>query len=250
MKKYTFLLLCLTVLLTACKDKTEIEEVMTDFGYDYFPLEIGKYRIYQVDSIVYDIGSGGLILKNTNQVFVRERITDTLQDNLGQTTYRIERSTRSDENESWEIKDIWLALNTAEQAEQIEENLRFIKLIFPIKQGEIWDPTRFIDNTTIIPVAGESVEVFKSWSSEVISLKESGQIGSLDFEDVLTVLHADSENVIERRYVEERYARGVGLIFKSQQILDTQCIVECEGQTWEQKAEKGFILTQRLIEYN
>ena len=44
--------------------------------------------------------------------------------------------------------------------------------------------------------------------------------------------------------------KNVGLIFKEMKILDTQCIIDCEGQPWEQKAEKGFILRMEIISHN
>ena len=57
-------------------------------------------------------------------------------------------------------------------------------------------------------------------------------------------------NLIELREAIEKYARNVGLIEKQMRILDTQCIIECEGEPWEVKAEKGFILKQRILEFN
>jgi hypothetical protein len=67
---------------------------------------------------------------------------------------------------------------------------------------------------------------------------------------VVTVQNADSENLIELRLAHEKYARGVGLVYRELWILDTQCIEDCIGMTWEQKAEKGFILKQTLIDHN
>jgi hypothetical protein len=70
---------------------------------------------------------------------------------------------------------------------------------------------------------------------------------------VLTVRHADNENLIERRFVEERYARTVGLVEKTVMILDTQCggnLSNCIDLSWEQKAEKGFMLKMTVNNYN
>ncbi len=244
------LFMLVVVSVFACKDKETIAPTDTDFGYDYFPLEIGKYWIYQIDSTIYDFGENDTQLITNSTTQVRERITDTLTDNLNRTVFRIERSERSTADDLWSITDIWVAVTEDEKAEKTEENLRFIKMVFPIAENQFWEGNRFIDETTIITVAGESLEIFKSWSSNVVSLDQAEQVGSFSFDRVLTISHADNENLIERRFAEEKYAHGVGLVARSMQILDTQCIADCEGQSWEEKAEKGFILKQTLLEHN
>jgi hypothetical protein len=81
-------------------------------------------------------------------------------------------------------------------------------------------------------------------------LDQTESIGDLQFDKVAIVLLTDDgeENTIERRYALEKYARGVGLIYKEYEILDSQCSTCTEP--WSEKAEKGFILKQTLIEYN
>ncbi len=213
-------------------------------------MEIGKYRTYVVDSTLYDIGDNEIIIVTDSRTYVKHVVADTITDNLGRLAYKIERYERLSDSLDWVIKDIWLAIRTVEGAEWIEENLRFIKMAFPLTEGMEWDGNIYIDITTIIPIAGESVEVFKSWSYETISVGESESIGNLDFEEVTTIQQANSENLIELRLSEEKYAKGIGLIYRSMKILDTQCITDCLHQDWEDKAEKGYILTQQIIDYN
>ncbi len=238
------------VLFQACKGSSTFEDFEIDFGYDYFPIEIGKYRTYVVDSVLYDIGDNEEIIVTNSRTFVKHVIADTIVDNLGRLGFKIERYERLSDTLDWIIKDIWTTIRTDEGAEWIEENLRFLKMVFPLKEGVDWDGNKYIDITTIIPIAGESVEVFKSWSYEVLSVDESEQVGDETFENVATISQASSENLIELRYSQEKYAKGIGLIYREMKILDTQCIIECENQSWEQKAEKGYILTEQIIDWN
>ena len=55
---YFLILLTLGILIFhwLVKANQPLKIYNVDFGYDYFPLEIGKYQTYVVDSIVYDIG--------------------------------------------------------------------------------------------------------------------------------------------------------------------------------------------------
>ncbi len=238
------------LLFQACQSKSTFEEYDIDPGYDYFPLEIGKYRTYVVDSVLYDIGDNSVIFTYESRTFVKHVIADTLTDNLGRPGYRIERYERLSDSVDWAIKDIWAAIPTSNGIEWIEENLRFIKMVFPLREGVEWNGNKHIDVTTIIPIAGESVEVFKSWSYEALSVGETEIIGDFVFDEVATLSQADSENLIELRYSQEKYAKNIGLVYREMKILDTQCIDSCFHQTWEEKAEKGFILTQQIIDYN
>ena len=234
----------------ACTGSSVTEDYEFDFGYEYFPLEIGKYQTYVVDSTLYDIGDNEIILKRSSRTFVKHVIADTMTDNLGRSGFKVERYERANDSLQWQIKDIWFAIRTNEGAEWVEENLRFLKMVFPVKDGVDWNGNKYIDITTIIPIEGESVEVFKSWSYEVLSVDESEQIGDFQFDSVSTISQADSENLIELRYSLEKYAKGIGRVYREMKILDTQCI-ECNDiQTWEEKAEKGFILTEQIIDWN
>lgn len=234
----------------ACQSESTFEEYTIDFGYEYFPLEVGKYRTFAVDSTLYDIGDNEATIVTNSRTYVKLLIADTITDNLGRPGYKIERYERSSDTLQWLITDIWTATITNEGIEWVEENLRFLKMIFPLKDGIDWDGNKYIDITTIIPIAGESVEVFKSWSYEVLDMNESETIGDFAFENVATISQADSENLIELRYSLEKYAKGIGMVYREMKILDTQRIVGWENATWEEKAEKGFILTEQIIDWN
>lgn len=239
--------------LWACEDETETIEV--DFGYEYFPLEVGKYWEYEVDSLIFDpfniVGD-----VDTIQLFVREEIIDTLIDLEGNTRYILARSERSDATDSWDIKKVSTLRRTENQAVRQEDNLEFTVLTFPPKVNNSWNGTGFISPPTQVPVGDQTIDFFLGWESQII---ESGAVNLdlLSFSDVLTVSIADNENFIEIREGQEQYAPGVGLISRDLRILDTQCqfccngdLPLCESLPWEEKAEKGLILRQRLVRHN
>lgn len=244
---FSFTLITLTFLFQSCG---ETSDVPIDFGYDYFPLEVGKYMVYDVDSVIYDITTGSPSV-TTNVLQVREEITESFEDNEGRTVFRLERAERRNANFEWSVKDVWTTTATDRQAERVEENLRFIKLVFPVStETTPWNGNKFIDENTVISVAGESISIFKNWLYEYRTEDEAVEVGGQTYNDVATVYQADEENLIELRLSMEQYARGVGMIYREMKILDTQCISACTGQTWEEKAEKGFIIRQTLREHN
>ena len=244
---FSVLILLSYFLVFSCNENTNKIELNLDYGYEYFPLEIGKYRTYQMDSLIFDTTAQGVEV-DTTRSYIREMYIDTLLDNEGRLTYLVERSYKREWSDLWRVVDIWQELKTERQAERIEENLRFIKMTFPLIEGNVWNGNLFIDESTAIPIAGEPVEVFKNWSSEVDELGSSLTMGNFNFEDVATLFQADNENNIELRYSMEQYARHVGLIYRNMRILDTQYINET--LPWDRKAQKGFIMEMRLLDHN
>lgn len=229
----------------SCEEKTG--DLTIDLGYEYFPLDVGKYITYQVDSTLFD--NEGMIVINTSS-FVKEEITESFVDETGDTTYRIERFYKENLEDQWLITDVWTASRTTTQAFRTEENLRFIKIVFPPREGTSWNGNSFIDPSIEVEVAGDPIQMFKNWDYSILSTDQAEFIGSRELEAVTTVQMADDENVIERRFAQEKYAKGIGLVFRRFEILDTQCIEACVGLTWEEKAWQGFTMTQILLDHN
>ena len=90
--------------------------------------------------------------------------------------------------------------------------------------------------------------MFKDWDYRYLSVDRSEDISGMNYDRVLTVQQVDSENAIERRFGIEKYVFGSGLVFKERIILDTQNVTN--DLSWEEKAERGFILRQTLIRFN
>lgn len=237
----------------SCNTDPTVENLSIDYGFDYYPVEIGKYIIYDVDSVVYDPNQSGTFI-DTTSFQVKEEVVDSTIDNEGRIVYIIHYSTRDSMNQPWNLENVYTTVVEDFWVERTEDNLRFIKMIFPPRVDSTWDGNRlFAEDGFIVTVRGETLEMFKNWQSVTKEKSSSGTIGGLTFDDIIIIQHANDENLIERRFVEEKYARGVGLVNKKVMILDTQCggnLSDCIDLSWEEKAEKGFILDMSIREYN
>lgn len=254
-----FLILISSLCFSCNKSKTE-GPVIDDYGYDYFPLEVGRSWEYEVDSIIYDPAVGGTAV-DSFRTFIRETITGTLPDNAGQALYRVERYFRRNDTLPWQVEKVFTLSRDEQRASRTEDNLRFTKLVFPVKAGKSWDGNAYFDDTRPVFVAGESVAMFKNWQYRILEAGVPATVGDMDFDDVAAVQNADNRylnNFLELRLATEQYARGVGLISREVHIWDTSCQVCCGGSTedgvcqslpWEERVEKGFSIRQRLIRY-
>ena len=242
-----------TIISTVIFACTRTIEELPSLDTSHFPLETGKYKIYAVDSIVYNDFEERV---DTHSYFLKEEIGETEIDNLGKIYYRINRYMRFDSvGAPWVFDAVWAEQVVDQFAYRIENNQRYISLVFPAKLDKGWDGLVYLRRDTTISIPGGSIDVYKDWDDfEIVGLDEQALIEGVNYDSVLTVLRVDKTNNIERRYSMEQYAKNIGLILRRDSILDTQCggniTVQCINSPWAEKAEKGFIVNQRLIETN
>ena len=250
MKNFLFLAAFLLCICFACKE--EADDFVPDFGFDYYPLSVGEVRHFEVDTVYFSTANPRF---DTVYSQLREVITGTLLNNTGDTIYRVEHSERKTSDDAFEITDIYSEELNNFNIYRTEENLRFLKLPLPPTVNKTWDGNAEIADDRTVSVAGESLEMFKSWEYRILSKGETEEINGKTYEDVLTVQLADSDSEIEYRYGVEKYARGTGLIYRELWILDTQCKgccdapdgtipLECTELPWELRADEGFIMRQ------
>lgn len=256
MPKVTAPAICMLLLLAACS-KRQIQEPMPFEAaqLEYFPLITGHYVVYKVDSLVFDPASGGTFI-DSSSTFVKEMVGDSLLDNTGQWQYIIERYERKTLDEPWNLKFVGTASRSNSQAVRTEQNLRFLKMVFPMDKSSAWDGNLWIDKYREIEIAGERMLPFTNWQYEVDSIDLPANIGGFLFDSTLVITEADYTDAIERRFSKAWYAKHVGLVKREQWILDSQYCAQipqppdCITLPWELKAEIGYILRQTVLEFN
>lgn len=240
MKQKSLILFILFAFISCGEETIEVDGSVE--GKDYFPVDLGREWIYQTDSIVYDESKG---IIDTLSGYVREVISESLSDG----TFIITRSYTKDLTEEWEITDIWSGRIEDRKAVRTEENLSFIKLVFPPNKSSQWDGNALFDENVETTVAGEPIQPYQGWDYEIVSIDGTYSQDTISVSNIVEVLQVDVVSVIDRRYSLERFAKNIGLVEKKMMILDCQCSSVPDSVPWEEKAEKGFILTQKLISY-
>lgn len=210
----------------------------------FFPLSDGYTISYQVNELVFS-NEGNSI--DTSSYQLQEVIVDEFKDETGATVYIVDRSVRNGTSGAWTYNQSWQSMIANNRVIRIEDNVRFIKLRLPITPNDTWDGNALFDASAPLELGGETIDYYKNWQSVITRDDISITFDGVTYDNVYEVTLVDYENNIEIRKAKELYAEGIGLISRSLEIMDTQCFDACAGQPWEEKAEKGHIYTQTII---
>jgi hypothetical protein len=240
---FPFLLIAiaLTVGVLSCKKKVDTVVNRADI---YFPLEIGRYVTYQVDSTIYTNFDCAMGVR-TSKCQMQYTIADTFRDNQERLSYRIEVRKRPADTAQWApFKIVYATLNPA-SIEVVESNYRFIKMVFPVKNGITWK------GNTYIPEGDADNMNYTDWDYLYSRMGESYYNGLATFDNTVTVDHRNegvnyndidsSSNIYaDRTYSQEVYGYNIGMIFR-------------EVTRWERQpgsCREGYTTTMRAIDHN
>ena len=244
LKKNTLLLIGVILGLTlcvSCSESQDEEPDLMDQGFDFMPLEVGDEWLFDLDSIIYDPEPGGIVV-DTLLYDLRYVVADTFIDGENEKAFQIDRYVKSDTSTLWRLTDVWSVKRSGGQLIWREGNLPFISLVFPPDEGRRWDGNALFDDDQVrYKVRGETLDVFKFWADYEVLSVQGEDIGGVFYDTVATIQHADREITIEKRFSQEKYARGKGLVFKKMTVLDTQN--ENTAIPFEERAQRGYIVT-------
>lgn len=236
MKKIFWILAVATMVFSACK-KDE-ESAPLEFGYDFYPDSLGTYVVYNVDSTKYDDFIRPVLV--TRRSFqVKERLQSTFLDNKGRESVRVERFERDKAGDEWVLTRIYYFTKTNRAVERVEENLRFVKFVFPPILNQTWEGNKYIETTDIN-------KYLTDWTYKITAAKVPATIGSITFPETVSITLRDKETLIEKVLAKEVYAKGIGMVYREWWNLEAQTNFDLP---WEQRAERGTIVKMQAIEY-
>ena len=206
-KSFFFTVIVSLVIFNACKKSTE--EIASAPVSDYYPLTVGKYITYSLDSIVYYTNFGTSAVVKSYQV--RHVVDAQITDNLGRPAYRIVRYIRNTPTAAWVADNTFMAVPTESSIEFIENNLRFLKLKSPVRQDFSWKGNSFINTTS----SGSTLKYLDDWDYTYDSINVAAKIGTLTIDSTIKVAQIDEQTAIDKTFSEEKYAKGIGMIYRN-----------------------------------
>lgn len=204
-KLYFFIVLTLIFTSTFIYSCKKDKGVAPDMGYNYYPTTIGWFIEYEVDSISYNDFTNSI---DTTHYFLKEVIESEFDNAAEMPSFRIERYKRNSPNEDWIISDVWFGIKSNTSIIRVEENIRYVKMIFPVKNGSRWN--------------GNNYNSLEQQNYEYTNKDELYKIGELSFDSTVIIKQLENINLIEKQEFREVYARNVGLIYKEMIDLKTE----------------------------
>jgi hypothetical protein len=180
----------------------------------YYPLQVGKYISYKLDSTVY-------INLNTQKVvktyYVQDFVDAEITDNKGNPGFRIRRMMRSnDDTTQWADNATFLVYPSRKDIQFVENNLKFIKLVNPVTDLNTWAGNSYINTDDNL------LRFYENWEYLYENIDQPFAVNNQTFDSTITVNQIDMINgdpnnknffyAITKS--SETYAKGVGLVYK------------------------------------
>lgn len=217
------LILCLAAFafvfsLSSCEKKTE--EFTSEAITDYLPLKVGKYITYRIDSTVFT--NFGTVIE-THKYQVKHVVDAQVTDNLGRASFRILRYLRNEAGTSpWVENGTYFITPLTDQAEVIEDNLRYIKLHLPLKVNTVWKGNKYLSGDPFASLyTFNNDDDMNNWDYDIESYEPSITIAGTPVKDVFTVFQIDESfnapvtnpnSIGSRTLAQEQYAKNIGLV--------------------------------------
>lgn len=211
---YSIGLIALIIGLNSCQ-RTYVDP-LANKGVEYYPLEIGKYILYDVDSTYWDD-------------FLREEIpirwqmryecVDTFRDHENRLSYIVNVYRRPAATYPFEIDNVIHVTPTEKHVEFYQKNIGFIAMVFPVANGKSWNGLALINTDKTKHPAFKSTK----WNYHYEDVDKKYFNGIENFESTITIMQideqinnpdVDSTVYAEKIYGKEIYAKDVGLVYK------------------------------------
>lgn len=217
--------LTLFLFISSCEKDDKSVVTPIDLTLQYFPIDSGLTRYYDIDSIFWDPFTN---TRDTISYPLKEVIVGTFIDNEGRLAQRVERF-KQDIVGNWIIYKVWSSYRNAQRAEKVEDNVRYVKLVFPISIGVTWN--------------GNAYNTLTPRNYEFIFVGAPDIFNNFTFNETVRVQEDDEPaNLLNDFYAEEKYAKNVGCYYRYISDLEFNFIT---GDT-----VSGYIYTEKLTAYN
>ena len=217
-KKLFLPFLLLLLIFSGCKKNEYYDNYLKDYSEIYAAIKKNRYVEYKVDSFEYRYNYPTQFI-DTHSYYIKELIADTFRDNAGRLNARIEIYKKYNLTDAYQIDRVWYAYRSKTSYERIEDDIRYVKLIFPPAVGRTWNGNQYVPFSD---VDGQRYDYLKDWSYQYTSFDVPMDVTTLHFDFTATVEEVNDENLIDKKLSVVTYAKDVGIIKKEFWLINKQ----------------------------
>jgi hypothetical protein len=214
MRSRLFLLYTVSFLIILNCSCNKSNPLITDTPADYYPMHVGNYIIYRMDSLKFiNVGSQDTVIS----YLAKEVVDDTITDNLGRLSYRVIRYLSDTTGTSeWVPSIAFMVTPLKGSVEVVENNLRFIKMVTPVQDDVTWLGNAYIDTQS----DDSQVPYLDGWNYTYDSTGLPHNVLAGTIPKTVIVKEADEvsglgdSSYIQTIYSEEIYGKNIGPIYK------------------------------------
>lgn len=178
--------------------------------YDYYPLSIGQFQIYQVNEEVYSSGTKEPVLKAWQE---KDEVTSVNEDSSGTKVYIVSRSTRNTAAQSWQKIKEYSVRHDPDKVIVNLDNEVLMPLVFPYSPQVTWDGYKYFSLDDDDPRYNTK--------HRYEDINKPLTVNALNFDKTIKVAErTDTTGVAQFRLGYKQYAAGVGLVTDEQTNFD------------------------------
>ncbi len=260
-----FLVAAIAVMLSVTSCKRQVYTYPSNPLTNYFmPLQVGKYVTYRLDSLTfYYYGQKDTITR----YLAKDSVEAAIMDNLGRPSWIITRYLSDTTGAQWAPNESYVVTPTTQTVEVVENNLRFLKLAFPMDEGFSWAGNTYLPSNPYSDPTSQDYFDFSGalnlnlqrWNYTYQNVNKPFQAGPRVYDSTITILQVnDSGNVFNnapvidtsfasKTYWTETYARNIGLVYRHTALWEWQPPTPNNTQVGY---KLGFELTLTIVDHN
>lgn len=232
MRQISILIVGIGLFLFSCSD-IDTSQPAFDYNYSYFPVDSGIWHEYSVLQITIDEETD---VYDTLNYYLLEKFEDSYIDGENDTLRQLNRYYRDSIHKSWQLLSIWLVGLKQNEAIEVEENIKYVKIKFPAQLDLSWNGNAY--NRT------DTLSLFDYTISQIdYPLSENGLV----FDSVLTVSQREFLSNVEKYSYIEKYANTVGLVYKEAISIYSETVDL--NIPIEERVTSGTMYYQEMIDY-
>jgi hypothetical protein len=247
------LILAVLLIAVGCK-KSTVSNAVPVASY-FMPLQVGKSITYRLDSLTfYYYGQ----LDTVTSYLAMDSVETATEDNQGRPSWLVTRYLSDLSGTTpWTPSETYLVTPTGQDVEVVENNLRFIKLAYPVNQNFSWAGNDYLPYNPyqdFFLFSYDSHINLGAWTYAYQQVNTPFLIGNTGYDSTATILLdsnylnvpiTDPTVPASVAYWTETYAKNIGLIYRHTAMWEYQ------PPTQSQLGYKiGFEVTLTIIGHN